>query len=1133
MNTYKKIFLTVVTTGAVLASLYISVLFFLPKIIDLNKYKDDFATQIEKLTGLKISCENIGFEKSIAPYLKINMYHTVILYPNNEIFLKLKDVQLKVKILPLICKKIVIKDVNLTRPIINVVLYKDFSNSIEKYIKTINPINTNGFYFGGIISDSNLNNYKINITDETIGKKFYLEGNKLILKGLKPNEKMDLTLKGSLYENNKEYISYDINLKSYIYNPALYAASSSESSYNSPFKQISDYNVHGNITGQLDINKNNNIHGQLQFNNFSLNIDNNILKDNSAIMEFKGEEVNISSQLHTTEKDIVKINGKVNYGKKKYIDLTVHAININLNKLSKSIKIFSRSINLPDLLKDISIKGLLDADFSLYSDYKKIKSKGSAKLINAEITHDSLPYKINKINSSINFNNNNIIIEKAQAYINSTPVDIEGQIKEDVSVDIKAYSENLDLRTVLSLFMKNINLPINISEGKLSFVSEIKGHPNKDINADTKITITSLQASDKKYKIPFSIKNTVLNIKNKKNEYFGNINCNDFHTIFYKKNISAKEINLTFDKNNIKIPENKINIITSPITITGIINSYVKNPKGQIIVSGDINSKYIADFLSEYIKAPYKASGSINTHGIINFTNDNIKVNTKLKSDKDNYLSYLVIKELMNKPSILTIDAETEGKNISLKEAVLTESGIQEPELKISGKIINKKESEFQNFRIQIPKTATMSMDFFGGEEISLNGDIILNGSIKSPNIEGSAKIYKYNLKRLYTSIKNADVNFAKDNIRIIAPETEINNSKLNITADIEPKFSKVITISNMQLNSLNLDMNTLFPIIQKQSNPFTNAAIEIKKGSATINNFKITDLKARDISADFSLKNNILKTEHINANAYNGFISGGINYDFNHSKMNINLIGKGLDIKNSLYDLCKLDDNLGGKADFTSSVSLLVGDYNTVIKSLSGRVSFDAQNGRMGTLGKFEYYLNAQNILYHGLANTTLNRIVDALKGDNTSLYRQANGILFLQNGYLISDEIKTIGQNMSLYIKGRHNMLSNQANLDIYGRISDEVKTKLGSFADVTISEIVNGQESKKSVITTQIPDTIISNIPELYNQASKKTNIFKVNVYGNINAVNAINSFSWIIPKENEEKNLPGFSQILQEL
>ena len=234
---------------------------------------------------------------------------------------------------------------------------------------------------------------------------------------------------------------------------------------------------------------------------------------------------------------------------------------------------------------------------------------------------------------------------------------------------------------------------------------------------------------------------------------------------------------------------------------------------------------------------------------------------------------------------------------------------------------------------------------------------------------------------------------------------------------------------------------------------------------------------------------------------------------------------------------MCKISDNLLGQADFNANISLLTGDYKKVINSLNGKVSFNAKNGRMGTLGKFEYYLYAQNLLYHGILNATLNRIANTIVHDNTAQYRESQGTLFLQNGYLITEEIKTIGSNMSLYMKGRHNLLTNMANIDIYGRISDEITSKLGSFGDVSISEMINASQDKKDVTILRIPGEIIEKIPNLYNQGGRKTNTFKVNIYGNINSLNAINSFMWIVSdntqKETNQELLPDFDDMMQDL
>ena len=102
MQKWKKISIGVLCGAVTFTTLYYGALLSLPKVVDLNKYKESISQSIEKETGFKVACEDISFKKSLTPYLKIHMYHTLILYPNDEVFLKLKEVDLKVKMLPLL-----------------------------------------------------------------------------------------------------------------------------------------------------------------------------------------------------------------------------------------------------------------------------------------------------------------------------------------------------------------------------------------------------------------------------------------------------------------------------------------------------------------------------------------------------------------------------------------------------------------------------------------------------------------------------------------------------------------------------------------------------------------------------------------------------------------------------------------------------------------------------------------------------------------------------------------------------------------------------------------------------------------------------------------------------------------------
>lgn len=1132
MKKITKIGIGVLSGAVVFTALYYGALISLPNLIDLNKYKESISSSIEKETGFKVACEDVAFKKSLTPYLKIHMYHTLVLYPNDEVFLKLKEVDLKVKILPLLLKKIEIKDAKLTRPIINITLYKDFSTSLEKYIDVNKTINTNGFKFDSLVYDTLCERYKIKFNDETTNKIFYLEGDELLLKDLKLNDKAHVAVKGAIYEGDTQYIKYDIDVVSALNNEKKQFTFS-------PFKPLLDSSLKGDIYGHIVIDKNNNINGNLKVSDLSLVIDNVLLSGNEVNLNFKGQDVEIDSKLHTSKNDSANVNGKFGFGKKKYIDLNTKAKNINLENLLKIVSEVSRILNVQNPLGEIKLKGLLDADFNISSDFKKLKSNGSAKLINAVIFHKSLPYSVSNINADVNLNNNKIKIMQAEAVVNNTPVKIKGVINEDVSFDINATSDNLDLKNVINLFGLNKNLPVNVINGKLSFNADVNGVLNKSYNLTSTLNLSSFKFKDKKFDMPINVKSLDLAFKGDEKKYNGEILCNGVEIETLKQKISASEFKFLFDDKKVLIPNNKINSL-GEFEISGKIDDYLKTPSGYIDFDGLIASSKLADLIKEQIKLPYKAVGNISTKGKITFSDEKLNIKSKLKANENNYLSYVVVRELLGKKSVFDIDVdltsnEIDINNLSIYEDIPVNLEKQKKIADISGGILMGKTPVMKNLRVIIPQTLSVATNFFGGEEISLNANLLLNKSIEKPEIKGDAKVSRYNIKKYLTSVKNADVSFNSDNIRVIAPDVIINDSSFNLIADVYPNLNmNDIVVSNLQLNSMNLDLNSLFSMIEKERNLFADSKLTVKKGVITVNNFKIMDLKAKDISADLMIEKNIIKLSKLFAQAYGGEIEGEIDYSLNQGMLMANITGKNVDIKNSLYDLCKLKDNIEGRADFGAKFALSTGNYDEVLKSLTGNMQFNSKNGKMGTLGKFEYYLYAQNLFYHGLLNATLNRIADALVHDNTAHYRDASGNIFFQNGYLITDGVQTSGDNMSLYVKGRHNMLTNQSNIDIYGRISDEIKNKLGSFGNVSISEMMNAQSNKKYINVITQPDSIMNKIPELYKQPYAKTNAFKVNICGDINALSSINSFEWIIPDRlKKQETLPDFSDITQNL
>ena len=1153
MQKRNKIIVAVCVLAVIFSALYLCGVFYLYK-IDLNQYKEQVFNQIENDTGLKVSCENISLKKSFLPKLSVNMYHTLVLYPDESEFIKIRQMDLNVKVLPLLMKKIVIEDAKLTRPIVSVSLYKDFSTSFDKYNIKLKSDKEESLIFEKILRDVLCENYKLKIYDETLSETFILEGEKFILKGYKPNENLHFLLNGGLSSNNKEYLKYDLDVE------MPFKEDNFKFTF-SPFKPIKESEIKGSVYGHFKMLPDKKYNGTLKINDISLKADNTLLDNNNAEIEFKGEEVQINALLHTSKTDELNVTGNFSFGKRKFIKLNTKAKNIKLENLYKIISVITDSLNIKNEYRDVAVKGLIDADFNISSDFKKLTSTGNMKVINADISHKTLPYAMKNINADINLNNNNVKINKASANINSTPVNITGEINEDVSYKINAYSNNLNLITLIKLFSLEDKIPVKIEQGIMGFNSLIEGILNKSYKLNIKIDLNNLIIKHKDTDALIKIKTALMNVKSDEKNYQGDVLCSGVSAIIHNQNIDAEKFKINFDDKKIMIPENEIN---NPLNIklSGEINNYNNTQKmsGFIDLNGDADSVKLAQNIDKVIKLPHKAKGTIKTVGKIVINPESLLLKLRMKADKNNYISYVVINELLNKNSVLNVDLKADKNSVLINDISIFEDSVNAVNsinsntdkikkiIKISGITENFKKLKFKDLNIIIPDSITFMSDFIGGEEVSLNGNIKINNTIESPEITGNVKLIKYNIKKYLTSIKNADIQFEKGNMKIIAPDVTVQDSKFNLITDIVPDLkSKHITVSDMKLSSLNLDLNTFFPMLERERNPFSDRLISVKKGYVLINNFQILDLKAKDVVSDIQIENNTVKLTDIRGKSYMGEVEGKMNYDISHGMLEINMTGKGLNIKDSLYDLCKISDNLEGTADIEANINLVTGaNEKNVIKSLTGEVNYTAYNGRMGTLGKFEHYLYARNLMYHGLLNATLNRIADAIVRDNTAHYRKSTGTLKFKNGYMYTDNIKTEGENMSIFASGRHNLLTNEANIVIYGRISDEIKNKLGNFGDISLSEIVNSKPGAKSVNVLKIPSDIMKKIPDLYNQKEKKTNTFTVKIFGDINSISAVNSFMWTTqdeedreipandnPQNEQENSLPDFNDMLQKI
>ena len=587
-------------------------------------------------------------------------------------------------------------------------------------------------------------------------------------------------------------------------------------------------------------------------------------------------------------------------------------------------------------------------------------------------------------------------------------------------------------------------------------------------------------------------------------------------------------------KNSINIPKTTLTFGGSSFNIYGDIdNTKDSNFSYNVNFDGKFSSSAIYEVVKQYEKFKnYKASalGEIEANGKISGKGLNGNIKSEIHADKDNYLSYIVIKELLNQPSVTNIDISIKDNEVLIKDFSLNkknEKSILDKIVILNGRIKNVKTSVLENIKISIPKSMTFSVSQLKNSEITIQSDVILNGNINEPQIQGSLDIKNIDIPEYKIKSVENNIVFEKNNMKIYIPNFEIGKSKINIAGNLSSKFAKTIVLKDLILKSDLIDLDEINEIFADMANdavyPGIKMPITIPVGKAEFKQFLTGGLQAENITCDIAISNNILKMSHIAGTAYKGQLTGNAEYSFLQTSTKSELTGKNADMKVLIKALTGRDDEISGLIDYKVKLNSIGTKRIQQQRTAKGFVEFTAMNGIMGPLGQFEHFLYAQNLISQSLLKTTVLNVIKAVKPQNTGMYSIAKGKMEISGGNAYLKPITVEGPNMSLYITGKWNILNDVADIKIYGRISQKVESILGELAN-PMPKMIMSKSSETSIgnlfyedYNTTIPKSILDAIPQLNPDTGISSRPFMVVIQGLPDSIKAVKSFKWIVSEE----------------
>ncbi len=1118
----------ILITLVLIFTLYLAILVAFPMFFDMNSFKNQLENDFFEQTGLKIWMEKVELKSTFTPNINIKIHHAAILYPDKREFIKVRNLNIQVKVIPILAKKIYIDKIVADRPILSFDIDGEGNSSLDKYINAniIPQTKQAGFVLYGGIPNIQINKYKIKAYDKLYKEPFILQGEKLIISPIMNTNGIKIITTGILSHNTGKYINYDIDTETNIHRIK-------EKLFNTnPFRYIQSNETKGTVIAKTKLKRHEKSYkttGFVLINNLSYKLSGKTIEKNKAELTIEDKKIKINADLKTDEINKIEVTGTFNYGKDKNIDLAISAKSADMHTVKETVEKFLNILNIKNNLNDYDIFGKVNLNFKIKSNFKTMHSEGRAEVSNATVKSKKSRYKFSGINTKINFSNNKIEIEPSEIHLNETPITITGTVDSKTKLNILIKSEELSAEKFLNIFLPEEEGKEPNIKGKIRINAKIKGTakvPEAEIQAKLrKFTIRSQNTPI----IRFEDGNLI--IRGTKDRPQGQIILNK-STILeeeFSNTLNSDIIEIIFDKEEAQIPKTTLRFGADPITLSIKVKDYTKEPEFNILTEGELSSQHLYRYLKSrgYIKdIKVAAKGKIGIKGEVRGKGRSADVRVSMKSDANNYISAIVIKELLNKNSITNIEGRINPKEINIKEISINSeegNGNYDKIAIISGRIERKGSLKYDKIKISIPKSVTFSLEGLKNSEIKIQAGVILDGSVKSPEIGGIINIKDINIPEYKLNSATNKIIIEKGKAKIIIPELKVGKSEMAIESSIKMPLKERYIIEDVEIRATNIDSDEINEIFSETQNnigyPGIFVPITITGGKAKIQRIKTCGIQAEEINCEIKLEDNILKMKNITGNAYRGDITGNAEYNFIHTSTVSEIKGKKANMRMLMQDLTGKDEEVSGEIDYKVKISTIGNKRSEQLRTAKGYIDYSATKGTMGPLGQFEHFLYAQNLISQSIMKMTAMSVIKAIKPQNTGLYTISKGKIELIGGNAYLKPLTVEGPNMSLYITGKINILNDLADIKIYGRISQEVEKLLGDIANPIPKTIMNSS-SETSIgnlfyeeYNTEIPKVVAESIPELNPDSGLTTRLFAVEIQGSTDSVKAVKSFKWI--------------------
>lgn len=989
-----------------------------------------------------------------------------------------------------------------------------------------------------------ITNFNLNVKDKKSGKRLRLYGSEFLASF--DGKTLQVKTMPELYYDETKNVVADIDLKTYI--PKFEAVETTEPAQPAEFINLVDmygkYDLKTNIKVHADIKEEENkpnIDGDIEVKDLTLKVGNLQLPSSYFILKTKGNTSDIDTKIYLSENSSAAVNGTVKHGKKFNADLNVKTDKIYFENVVRLAEAVLNSFNIKNELAFVSAKGFLEADVKVMTDLKRLSTDGVISVVGGSFFDKKSGLNISNFNSKILLADNILKITETQTFVNGTPFKANGTIDENTNVNIKVFTDNLPLKNLYSMFApKDITKAYALNSGNLGLNILLSGKLEA-LKADVKTVISNLSIKDKVNNIYISDGICNVDILTDMKTFNGNISNSNLivSAPSFMTKISNPSLKAVFDGDKITIlPSVAMLNGNSKITLSGDIKNYAKKPDINIVANGSLLSSDLKKFAGKDA-APYlKAAGSIPVKMTISGDDKKQNVLVKLYGTSSSYVTPIDFKQAVGKTSVLLINADISNNKIDLsKTGLYTGANINGTDgvelVGVSGGLNLDKNMTLNNIKIVSKGSQTIGICAFNKSNAVADVNITVSGTAAKPVLSGSINANDVNIPELLTKVQNGSVKLNNKTFSFDVMNLNLNGSSIDVNGIGLLDYKPTVTLTDFNLLSDYINADKAMKVAEESAkvpalvagNSTAAPVLPVKINSGSINIKKLSSgaIVAEDISSKMSLAKNVLYLTKLNAKAFDGSFNSDISMNIFTSAMKIKATGASMNADKTITACAGMKGAVFGTLGFNADITLKGADYIQQMKTLNGKADFTITNGQFGTLGRFETFLRADNLVSNAFIATKAGTLINKVSPHNTAEFDNLKGKVTFRNGLMTISEIASAGKNMSMYIVGKMNLVNNNADMTVFGRISPQITSLLGPLNQLNPVNILKSYDSTWAVVTVGVLKSLnqvatpveINKIPSLIPyQNDELTSKFIVKINGNVEKPQKIvKSFKWL--------------------